>query len=175
MKRKKVTRRQTAFEIATSLTDTVIPPPPEYPVRESVGVAELGRRSGIAPRMPVIDPELDYDDERIETSLRPPPFLKHLVCHVRDEPSCKVDLAERTFFVGFDARPIAADLVDDAVRRYATIERLDDGTIRLLDLGAPGGVWLNGTRVSTAIVQVGDEIKLASARFRLAEGPSDDL
>src|SRR5688572_11251040 len=50
-------------------------------------------------------------------------------------------------------------------RRHAVIRRLPDGEFQLEDLSSQNGTWVNHTRVSTAILKVGDRIQLGSRAF----------
>jgi signal transduction histidine kinase/CheY-like chemotaxis protein len=63
-------------------------------------------------------------------------------------------------------------------RRHAHIRRLPDGEFQLEDLASQNGTWVNQTRVSTAVLKVGDRIQLGSRaflRFTLIDPAEDRL
>jgi hypothetical protein len=54
-------------------------------------------------------------------------------------------------------------------RRHARIE-LDRQRWRVVDLNSTNGTWINGERIETAAVSVGDEVAFAGLRFAVGPG-----
>lgn len=67
--------------------------------------------------------------------------------------------------------PIPADTFLSS--QHFSIEN-DGETIRLLDLKSTNGLFVNGTRVEAAILQIGDVISAGSSRFSVKEGRDTD-
>jgi L-cysteine/cystine lyase len=68
--------------------------------------------------------------------------------------------------------PGAGTLGDDATlsRRHARIVRTASGTIALIDMGSSNGSWVNGERVVTRELEVGDRIQVGETVLELVAG-----
>lgn len=93
-------------------------------------------------------------------------------------PSCGAKLAENAEPCPTDLAQIrigrAEDneicLTDSQVSRlHAALFRQQDGSWRLVDLSSKNGTFVNGRRVSSAILSQGDEIVMGNVRTNLAE------
>ena len=76
-----------------------------------------------------------------------------------------VPLRDDVIHVG---RGLSADVrLDDATvsRKHAVIVRRDEGVV-ILDDRSMNGVWVNGERVTEAVLQDGDEISLGRVPLR---------
>jgi S1-C subfamily serine protease len=59
-----------------------------------------------------------------------------------------------------------------ASRRHAALAPTADGGLRLEDLGSANGTWVDGARVSEAVLHGGETLEIASVRLAVhAEGP----
>lgn len=81
-----------------------------------------------------------------------------------------IDLGEGEFRVG-RAPDNQLALEDGTVSvHHARLQR-DGPTVLVEDLGSTNGIWVNGRRVSGAVLRDGDHLAFGSVEFRFAAGP----
>jgi len=82
-------------------------------------------------------------------------------------PSAVMPLPAKVLRIGrsADNGVVVADL--SVSRRHAELRRLPGGEYEIVDLGSHNGTFLNGQRVTTAVVTEGDVIGIGQATFRL--------
>ena len=64
--------------------------------------------------------------------------------------------------------PLADDL--DVSRHHAELRRSPTGSYEIVDLGSHNGTFVNGKRVSQAMLTEHDIVRISHSTFRLAEG-----
>lgn len=72
----------------------------------------------------------------------------------------------RHLFASFE-RDDDVGLADDAVSSRHTMLFCDEAGITLLDMGSTNGTWVNGERVVSADLAVGDLLRIGETRFEL--------
>ena len=55
----------------------------------------------------------------------------------------------------------------DLARNHAILTRYDDGSWSITDIGARGGVWVNGKQVEACALEYGDVISLSGVEMKL--------
>lgn len=104
------------------------------------------------------------------------PQFARLVCLSGPAAGKEYELSQETILVG---RAASADIsVDDgfASRHHAELHRIEDA-YRIHDLKSKNGVFVNGSRLApgaTTWLEDGDELQLASTRFRFHD-PSETM
>lgn len=85
------------------------------------------------------------------------------------EPARRLDLRD-VAAIGRD--PACSLRIDDPLvsGRHAEVRRTVDGKYEIVDLGSRRGTFVRGRRVSTAVLEDGDEILVGPARFRFEDG-----
>ncbi len=61
--------------------------------------------------------------------------------------------------------PVPLDQDTTTSRRHAQITD-EGGSYRIQDLGSSNGTYVNGSRVTEALLQPGDEVSIGGTRFR---------
>ncbi|HVU02580.1 MAG TPA: sigma 54-interacting transcriptional regulator [Polyangiaceae bacterium] len=91
------------------------------------------------------------------------PVCRFVVLHAR-RPAQRgrlLLLTENDYHVGREPAPGCLALDDDEVsRRHARLERQDESTFRLVDLGSRNGTFVNGDRTATAVIRDQDVVRI---------------
>jgi ABC-type multidrug transport system ATPase subunit len=142
---------------------TPAPPPPVE------RVAPVDRAAPVEPLAPAerLRPELSREIQIPQAPPRPPAAL---LPSVDRRPTSRMPLPAKALRIGRipDNDLVLSDL--DVSRHHAELRKSPSGTYEIIDLGSHNGTFVNGRRVSSAVIGEADIVSIGRSTFRLAGG-----
>ena len=155
------------------------------PPRHAAPPRHPGQLDGAAPRIPRTPPSPQQPSPRQQPPRQQPPQpqprqqqpqpvapgpARNLLPSVDLRPTSRMPLPAKALRIGRvpDNDLVLSDL--DVSRHHAELRRSRAGTYEIVDLGSHNGTFVNGRRVSSAVLSETDIVGIGHSTFRLAGG-----